>query len=348
MEKIIKQCVGIDVSQDHLDVTFGVYRMDQSVELLESHKFKNHQQGFEKLLKWALKRTEEQIPLFFVMEATGVYYEKLACYLNEENQKVSVILPNRGAAYARSLTVKTVTDKEASRSLTQMGLEKKLPLWSKPEPLYHQLKKLSRERGQLQQAKTVFLNQIHAEGTGAWASKDSIARSKKRISMLEKQIKEIEKEIENLIKENPDLNRKVSCLTSIKGVGIVTAAAIIGETNGFSLFKNKRQLVSYAGYDVIRKDSGTSVMSKPRISKRGNRHIRKAMHFPALTSIRHDQENKNHYTRMIAKHGIKMKAAVAIQRKLLVLMFVLWRRETYFDPHFYWHDQNKIGQIALP
>lgn len=57
-------------------------------------------------------------------------------------------------------------------------------------------------------------------------------------------------------------------MTSIPGVGILTAAIVLGETNGFELIRNKRQLTSYAGLDVKEKLSGTSVKGKPRISKK--------------------------------------------------------------------------------
>jgi transposase len=137
-------------------------------------------------------------------------------------------------------------------------------------------------------------------------------------------------------------------VVSIKGIGIITAAIVVGETNGFSTIKNKRQLVSYTGYDIVRKDSGTSVHSKPRISKKGNRHIRKAMHFPALSSIRSDEKTKNTFIRIVQKHGIKMKAAVAIQRKLLVLMYTLWKKEEYFNPDYNMELNKEIGQLALP
>ncbi|WP_221391981.1 transposase [Dyadobacter sp. NIV53] len=40
------------------------------------------------------------------------------------------------------------------------------------------------------------------------------------------------------------------------------------ETNGFELIRNKKQLSSYAGFDVKEKQSGTSIKGKPRISKK--------------------------------------------------------------------------------
>jgi transposase len=349
MEKIIKQCVGIDVSQKEIDVTFGTYSLDQTVCYLESKKFKNTKTGFSQFLKWALKLGDKEIPLFFVMEATGVYHEHLACFLYDNGYKVIVVLPNRASNYAKTLEVKTITDKEASKSLTRMGLEKKMDLWTKPDPIYNQIKQLTREREQLQKVKTMTLNQIHAEKASAWPNGDSLKRSKKHITLLENQIAAIENELKTFIKQHPALEKKMEYVTSIVGVGLITAATVVGESNGFVLIKNKRQLVSYAGYDVITKDSGTSVHSKPRISKKGNKHIRKALHLPALASIRLNEQSKNQFVRMVKKHGIKMKGAVAIQRKLLVLIYTLWKKEEFFDPSFLNKDlQNEIGQLALP
>lgn len=64
-------------------------------------------------------------------------------------------------------------------------------------------------------------------------------------------------------------------------------------------------MTSYAGFDVREKQSGTSVKGKPRISKRGNAYLRKAVHLPALTAIRHDERFKAVFVRLVAKHGIK-------------------------------------------
>ena len=82
------------------------------------------------------------------------------------------------------------------------------------------------------------------------------------------------------------------------------------------------------------KQSGTSVNGKPKISKKGNRYLRKAMHLPALVSIRFNEQAKNTFTRLVEKHGIKMKAAVAIQRKLLELMYTLFKTNSRYNKNF--------------
>src|SRR5258707_7475501 len=103
------------------------------------------------------------------------------------------------------------------------------------------------------------------------------------------------------------------------------------ETNGFELIRNKRQLTSYAGFDVKERQSGTSVKGKPRISKKGNKYLRKAMHLPALTAIRHDGLFKAIFERLVAKHGIKMKAVVAVQRRLLEMIYTLFKTNQKYD-----------------
>lgn len=346
MDRIVKQCVGIDVSHQQIDVTFGTYSIDQSIVLTETKRFKNDKKTFPIFLKWALKRANPELPLYFTMEATGVYHEKLAFFLADNNQKVNVVLPTRASNYAKTMEVKTVTDKEASRTLTKMGLEKKLRLWCKPELTHYTLRQLTRERERLQKSKTALTNQIHA--LEICELSEPSERIKELVALISKHIKEIEKEIAKYIELNPSLKEEVSYMISIKGVGLITAATVLGETSGFKEIENKRQLISYSGYDVIRKDSGTSVMSKPRISKKGNRHIRKALYFPALTAIKHDANQKDHYVRMVQKHGIKMKAAVAIQRKLLILMYTLWKKKEFFDPDYDTDLAKKIGQLTLP
>lgn len=74
---------------------------------------------------------------------------------------------------------------------------------------------------------------------------------------------------------------------------------------------------------------------KPRISKRGNRHVRKAMHLPSLAAIRTDGRLSAIFERLASKHGIKMKAMVAILRKLLELSYLIWKSKIHYNPDFY-------------
>ena len=176
---------------------------------------------------------------------------------------------------------------------------------------------------------------MHAEKSGAWPNKQTLKRAQQRIAYISRQIGEIEGEIRELINSHQEIKKKVDKVCTIKGVGFLTAVTVIAETNGFNLIRNKKQLVSYAGLDVIVKDSGTKIRSKPRISKKGNKFLRKCLHYPALAAIRSTPLMKAQFSRLVSKHGVKMKAAVAVQRKLLVLIYTLWKKDEAFDDNYH-------------
>jgi transposase len=209
-----------------------------------------------------------------------------------------------------------------------------LEQWKQPEKQFKDLKQLTREREQLIAERTVAKNQLHAELAQAFPHERTIARLNQRLELFKNQDKEIKADIAEILKQDKELLRKVDLICSIPGVGKLTAITVLAETNGFDLIRNKKQLVSYSGLDVKLKESGTSVKSKPRISKKGNRHLRKAMYMPALAAIRSNEHSKNLFTRLVSKHGIKMKAAVAVQRKILELIYTLWKNDMSYDPQY--------------
>jgi transposase len=346
MRQIVKQVCGIDVSQKELVVALGRMYDDWSPAIWCHKTFSNNAKGFDSLVSWVKKSTGESIEVRYVMEATGVYHEKLAHYLYLNGQSVSIILPNKISNYARTLDVRTVTDKTASEAITLFGLERKLDDWHPPLPLFKQMRQLVRERDQIVQTRTVAKNQLHAEQAEAEPLKGTISRLKKQITFLDKQIAEVVAEVNALIKSNEKIKADVELLASIPGVGLLTAATVLAETNGFDLIRSKKQLTSYAGLDVKEKQSGTSVKGKPKISKKGNKHLRKSLHLPALAAIRHDDRFKAIFARLVGKHGIKMKAAVAVQRKLLELMYILYKNQYKYDKD-YLQQQNQGAEIEM-
>lgn len=342
MNKIVKQSVGIDVAQKELVVCLGRMYDNWEVELYAHKTFPNTDKGFAGLLKWVGTQTTQQVGIRYVMEATGVYHESLAYYLDENDCAVSIVLPNKISNYFRSLNVKTITDKTCSQAIAQFGLERKLDDWKRPKAIYRRLRQLTREREQVVQERTVAKNQLHAEQSEARPHKKSLGRIKQRIALLDKQDKEIKAELKDMVKEEQEVKSMVVILCSLPGIGLLTAAIILAETNGFDLIRNKRQLASYAGFDVKEKESGTSVKGKARISKRGNKHLRKAMHLPAFSAISHDERFKAVYARLVSKHGIKMKAAVAVQRKLLEMAFTLVSKNEMYDRNFFKTMQQEM------
>jgi transposase len=333
MRKIVKQSVGIDVAQNELVVSFGRLYDDWTCEIFAFKTFANNKKGFTSLVSW-VNKLAEPVGVRYVMEATGVYHESLAYFLDDQGCNISIVLPNKINNYFKSLEVKTVNDKTSSEVIARFGLERKLDNWKLPKTVFKRMRQLTRERGQLVQQRTAAKNQLHAEKSEAEPNKSTVARLAKQINFFDKLEKEIITEIMNLIKEDSEVQRVVKLMCSLPGIGMLTAATVLAETNGFELIRNKRQLTSYAGFDIKEKQSGTSVKGKPKISKRGNKHLRQVMHMPALAAIRHDDRFKQIFVRLVGKHGIKMKAAVAVQRKLLEMCFTIYKNQTPYDKNY--------------
>lgn len=324
-KRLLKQVVGIDVAQKELVVSLGNMDEDASIHIYASKTFANNEKGFIALEAWVKKQTVAVFPLRYVMEATGVYHELLAYFLAGKGYRVSIVMPNKVTNFFKTLEVKTITDKSMAEAIALFGLEKKLEDWVQPKKVFRTLRQLTRERDQLTVERTMLKNQMHAEKAEADPSEASIERMKLRIKMINGQIKEIESETTAIINNDKEISRSVKLITSIPGIGPLTATIIIAETKGFELIRSKKQLASYAGFDVKEKESGTSVKGKPRISKRGNRYLRKAMYMPALSAIRHSERYKAVFVRIVSRNGIKMKACVAVQRKLLEMAYTIYK-----------------------
>lgn len=339
---VLKQVLGIDVAQKELVVSLGRMLSDLSIEIYAYKVFKNNEKGFILMLDWLKKLTDSSVSIRFVMEATGVYHEKLAYFLDEKGFDISIILPNKISNYFRTLETKTITDKTCSEAIASFGLERKLDNWHRPKVLYRNLKQLTRERDQIVAERVMVKNQLHAENAEAYPNENSLKRLEIRLNLLNQQEKEIKHEIADIVKEDEVIKQQVENITTIPGVGALTAVIVLAETNGFELIRNKRQLVSYAGLDVREKLSGTSIKGKPRISKKGNKNLRRAMHLPSLSAVKRNEHLKALYVRIVSCHGIKMKGLVAVQRKLLELIYVIYKNNTVFEPMY---ESQKVNRV---
>src|SRR5687767_9009556 len=107
MKKIVKQVLGIDVAQKELVACLGRMHDDWPPELYANKVFANTEKGMEALVLWVKKQTDQQISLRFVMEATGVYHEALAYFLEEKEYELSIVAPGKISNYMRTLEVRS-------------------------------------------------------------------------------------------------------------------------------------------------------------------------------------------------------------------------------------------------
>jgi len=333
--QIIKQAVGIDVSKDSVTVRYGSMDKEQNQLITNSVTFDNAPNGHEKLFIWAQKqKLSDDVPLWFLMEATGVYYENLAYFLSEKaDQKVVVILPNKAKSFSKTLEQKSKTDDIDSKNLTILALGKPLTAWNITPELMRQLKALTREHLTLKEMATQVKNQMHAKKNSYKPLKQTIRRLQQQLNLYYKQLKDIEKQIHELVDSDKDLKDRIDKIDKIEGLGLMTIVTIIAETNGFALIENQRQLTSYSGLDVVHNSSGLK-KGKTSISKKGNKFIRRALFMPALVAIRYNQKLKELFIRLVAKKNVKKVALIAVARKLLVLIYTIWKNNTDYIPNY--------------
>lgn len=345
MKKII---IGIDISMDDFHACIKIRTADGAIKIRGTRSFENTDKGSKELLSWALKQDKDNYPVMFVMEATGVYYENLAYFLYVNRQKVSVVLANKVKNYIKSLNIKTKTDKVDSKVIAGFGIERELDHWQPMSPIYKNLRDLCREllsiKKELQRAKC----QLHAMNKSHEKMESIVSLKAEQVQFYERAIKLLQEEIKSIVNKDAALKEKIRKVQTIPGLGFETIVILACETNGFALFNNVRQVVSYAGLDVSFSESG-NFKGKTRISKKGNSRIRQALFMPSLSATRANDQIRELYGRICERNpDIKKKGIVAGMRKLLILTYILWKKDEEYDKGYQWNRKTSGNDEIKP
>lgn len=328
--------VGVDFSSKKFDTKLAVTYEDNSRKVIGSRKFENNEAGFKELVGWLQNKCRHKDAQIRISgEATGVYHERCCHYLHQQGLYVTIAVPSRVKRYKESCGFKSKDDNIDATALAYMGLERDLDKWEPMNSFYYELRSLTRHYQSVQEMETVLRNQLHAEQAGMYASKEVVKQLKAGIKLFNAQAEKLKEIIEQKVNAEPEVKRKIAGITDhLKGVATLTVATVIAETNGFTFFTNRRQVTSFAGYDVVRDQSGKRE-GKTKISKKGNTHLRRCLYFPAINVVRSGVKPfADKYERIFERTRIKMKGYTAIQKDLLMMLFTLWKYERKFDPDY--------------
>ena len=159
--------------------------------------------------------------------------------------------------------------------------------------------------------------------------KHKSSRWKKVIKTIDEQIKAIDAEIDGLLAADPVLARQKELLTSIDGIGDRIAVNMIAITSGFTRFQTARQFCSFAGLTPYKYESGSSVRSKAKISKRANQTMKALLHLSAVNVATKMKggEYRDYYERKIKEGKHVMCVLNVIRAKLVYRMFSVIRRD---------------------
>lgn len=343
-----KYCLGVDVDKKCLKVCL-VESSSAGIKVKGSRSFSNQPAGFSALLDWAFKKRKDATLTFsVVLEATGVYHEHFSYFMASHQVSVHLVLPSLSKHYMRSLGHRSKTDKLDAKGLAYMGCERVLDVWAVPSKSLVELRSLTRQVEALQQQKTMIKNQFEAFSHAHVVHKAALRSNQSVLATLKKEIAKLEKAIQKIVEKDEVLAAKYQHFSTLKGVGLMTFAVVASETNGFEFFSSQRQLTSYAGYDIVENQSGQR-SGKTRISKKGSSHIRRILHLASWSAVRYEVGPFYQlYQRVYERTGIKSKAYVAVQRKLLMMIYTLWKKDEPFDPNHEISLPEKASGIQEP
>jgi len=159
-----------------------------------------------------------------------------------------------------------------------------------------------------------------------------------QIEFIEEQISVIEDAIDKVMEElrpNKDTAYR-HVLETIPGIGPVLAASIIGEIGDINRFLNAKALVAYAGLDATVRASGQFEGTRNRISKRGSPVLRHSIWLAAVAARRFNPEMKQFFEKKRSEGKHTQVATGAVARRLVHLIYSLWKNNRPFDPDYQW------------
>ncbi len=239
--------LGIDIAK----VTFHAALLLEDEKTL-SKSFPNTIKGFARLDAWLQGRKITAARA--CMEATNAYWEALAHHLHERGHRVAVVNPSRPKAYGQSEMLMTKNDAVDAALIARFCRAQKPELWTPPAPEERELQGLVRRYASVVDMRQQERNRAHVPGLPK-AVKSGISA---HLKYLERQAKELERMIRDLFKQHADFGRKRDLLTSIPGIGEITAARLLAEIPNMLDFKSAKEIAAFAGLSPQHFLSGTS------------------------------------------------------------------------------------------
>ena len=335
-KQIIKQALAVDVSKGELVCSFVKLDINHVCKTVASRKFANSKKDRAALITWAHKNKESGLNLIVLMEATGSYYEHLAWEASdEESFDVKVINPSKIKGFAQSLGSRSKTDEIDAALLARFAIERAdtLRKWQKPEKSTRHLRELLRHREDLLAQRTAISNQYGANQSKVDLPAIVAKQKNEQLKFVVKCIEDIDNEINDHIKANPQIEKSVNLLTSISGVGLITSATIISETDNCANMTCGKQVRAFAGLDPKLKNSGAK-KGKSTISKKGSPHIRRCLYNAAVSASIHNPRLKAFYQRLLDANKLPRQAITALMGKLIEICYSLIKNQKTFDLEF--------------
>jgi transposase len=325
---------GIDVSAEQL-----VVALESEGGRGLQRTFPNRASGHQALILW-LQKAGRKVRV--CLEATGLYSLDLALALQATaGIEVAVLNPKLVNRFAATLC-RSKTDPADAQVLAEYARRMPFQLWQPPTVIALELRALTRHIAALTQQHTRESNRLHAASASTAGARCVQQDLKRSLRHLEHRLEKLRAVALALVQQDPELRPRLTLLLSMPGIGEVSALNLLGELALLAPSLSVRQWVAHSGLDPAHHESGSSVRKPSRISRAGNRYLRRALYMPALVAVRHDPHLRAFYQTLLARHKAKLQALIAVARKMLHAIFGMFRWHHPYD------GSRLLPKIGLP
>lgn len=292
---------GIDVAKNHLDVCILPFN--------KTKRFKNTSPDIEKMIQFIASFGQ---PERIVLEPTGSYEELVTNTLAEKGFKVSKINAAQIRSFARASGTLSKTDKIDAHVLAEYGAKMPCRLYAAPTTVIKTVKKLTARRKQLVHMIVEEKNRLRKE-----TDEEMISLIKIILSSLGEQKILVEGRLLEIVKSDGELKRKAEVLTSLKGIGIITAIILLAELPELGRI-SKNQVSKLVGVAPLNRDSG-QMRGKAQIYG-GRGSVRDSLYLCALPAIRFEPRLKAFYNKLKQKGKPGKLAVIAVAHKMIIIL----------------------------
>ena len=331
------QIYGIDFAKDKFDVSFLAPTL-KNVSNKPAHKVvRNNESGITKFIKTLPAEA------VLVAEHTGVYGDRLLKHCTESHINIAYVGGYVIHTY-KSAPDRAKTDMLDCAVLREFGerFTDKLIYKTFPKKELYELKQLARHRTMLVEDRKRYVTADKGEDCRPCRSMQVKESMERIMKILTEEIARTEKQMLDIIRAHEELSRNYDIITSVKGVGLITAVELIVKTENFTTIKTASQYAAYAGTAPYEKSSGK--MNKgAHVSKIGNRRSKTLLYICAESARMHNKEIKLYYERRtIIDKKPHFYVLNAIVNKLLKIIFSLVTKGQMFDSDFIRKDPRVI------
>lgn len=310
-----KHFVGIDVSKEYFD---AVVILEGAKEKSIHNQFTNDYKGIKLLCKWLKEHGSTSENTLVCLEHTGMYGKLIIKYLIGFNFSLWVEMSLK---IIRSIGVQRgKNDKVDAERIAYYAKknQQEAVIFKMPRKEVDKIRNLLSLREKLVTTKaSLSRNAKELKSFDLEVAKLSEKLQKNTIKGITLDLKNIENQLNEIIVQDENLTRIYELVTSVIGIGKVTALFLICFTNEFTMYSNPRQLACYAGVVPFEHTSGKSVRLKPKVHYMANKKLKKQLHMCALSAITSDPELKHYYKRKVEEGKNKMLVINNIRNKLV-------------------------------